>query len=204
MTDTPFNPLDKKNLGISVANAMLAQPVVALGGLERFEGAGIYAIYYKGAFDTYAPLSARNQGEDPKAPIYVGKAVPAGARKGASETTTKGSTDLYRRLNKHASSITEAENLDLNDFYCRYLAVDDIWIPLGESLLIAKCTPVWNQCLDGFGNNDPGKRRYDQYRSKWDVLHPGRSWAGRCAERPESVEQIKAEVGVFLRSVVLP
>ena len=31
-----------------------------------------------------------------------------------------------------------AENLDVDDFECRYLIVDDIWIPLGETLLIGR------------------------------------------------------------------
>ena len=49
----PFNPLDKKNLGASVAEAMLGSPIHPLGGLSSFEGAGIYAIYYTGDFPAY-------------------------------------------------------------------------------------------------------------------------------------------------------
>jgi hypothetical protein len=30
MSDTPYNPLDKKNLGVSVADALLASPVSSL------------------------------------------------------------------------------------------------------------------------------------------------------------------------------
>ncbi len=32
-----------------------------------------------------------------------------------------------------------------------------------------------NKIIDGFGNHDPGKGRYNQLRSRWDKLHPGRS-----------------------------
>ena len=39
------------------------------------------------------------------------------------------------------------------------LSVDDIWIPLTESLLIERFKLVWNRVLDGFGNQDPGKER---------------------------------------------
>ena len=41
---------------------------------------------------------------------------------------------LFKRLMEHARSIDQAENLNLEDFYCRFLVVDDIWIPLGESV----------------------------------------------------------------------
>lgn len=47
--------------------------------LSPFKGAGIYAIYYEGDFPPYAPISRKTETE---IPIYVGKAVPAGARKG--------------------------------------------------------------------------------------------------------------------------
>lgn len=57
----PFNPLDKKNLGASVAEALLANAVQSLGDLPVFEGAGVYAIYYTGNFTPYARLSAVNQ-----------------------------------------------------------------------------------------------------------------------------------------------
>jgi hypothetical protein len=42
----PFNPLDKRNLAASVAEALLGRKARPLGGLEPFNGAGIYAIYY--------------------------------------------------------------------------------------------------------------------------------------------------------------
>jgi len=74
-------------------------------------------------------------------------------------------------------SIEQAENLNLTDFSCRHLTVDDIWIPLGESLLIEMFRPLWNMAVDGFGNHDPGGRRAAQNISPWDVLHPGRPWA---------------------------
>lgn len=84
--------------------------------------------------------------------------------------------------------------------YCRYLVVDDIWIPLGESLLIEKLQPLWNITLDGFGNHDPGGGRYKQQRSPWDVMHPGRDWAAKCSENRQSKESITAAVTHFLSS----
>ena len=42
--EPPYNPLDKKNLGVSVADALLARNVESLPLSEPFIGAGIYAI----------------------------------------------------------------------------------------------------------------------------------------------------------------
>ncbi|XKH01608.1 Eco29kI family restriction endonuclease [Marinobacter nauticus] len=202
MTDNkvvPFNPLDKRHLGESVGQAMLRQPVVPMADLEKFSGAGIYAIYYKGRFPAYEMIAERNQGGTFSAPIYVGKAVPKGARKGGNLESSPG-TVLFNRLNQHKRSIEDASNLDIADFYCRFLIVDDIWIPLGESLLIAKFDPLWNKLIDGFGNHDPGKGRHAGLRPRWDVLHPGRGWAERCKPRDETAEQIVEEARDYLRN----
>ncbi len=202
---TPYNPLDKHNLGASVAEALLGRKPHPLGGLPTFHGAGIYAIYYEGDFAPYRALSSRNieSPNDPIAPIYVGKAIPAGGRKGgqADNGRTKA---LWSRLNEHAESVAATSNLRIEHFKCRYLVVDDIWIPLGESLLIAKFTPIWNALIDGFGNHDPGKHRYNGMRPKWDVLHPGRAWAAKCQPRPETAGQISREVVDHLESVLPP
>ena len=83
-----------------------------------------------------------------------------------------------------------------------YNPLDDIWIPLGEALLIAKFAPIWNKLIDGFGNHDPGKGRYKGARPKWDTLHPGRLWASKCAARLETAEQIVEEITAYFRSAV--
>lgn len=54
-------------------------------------------------------------------------------------------------------NVTATQSLKVKDFQCRFLIVDDIWIPLGESLLIAKFAPIWNTLIDGFGNLIPAK-----------------------------------------------
>jgi len=198
-TVIPFNPLDKRHLGESVGQAMLRQPVVPLAGLRAFDGAGIYAIYYVGAFQAYVPIAERNRDGRFLAPIYVGKAVPKGARKGGNLEESPGKV-LFNRLVQHKRSIEETSDLDINDFHCRFLIVDDIWIPLGESLLIAKFDPLWNALIDGFGNHDPGKGRHAGLRPRWDVLHPGRPWANRCQPREETAEQIITEAKDYLRN----
>jgi len=128
-------------------------------------------------------------------------AVPAGTRMGNRLELTAGKV-LYKRLKEHAESIKMVENLNIDDFYCRFLVVDDIWIPLGESLMIARFMPLWNSLIDGFGNHNPGKGRHAGMRPRWDVLHPGRKWAIRLAARPESQQQIAQEAETYLK--VLP
>jgi len=197
----PFNPLDKQNLGASVAEALLTQPAHPLAALPIFEGAGVYAIYYTGSFAPCAGISRLNQGGNFRWPIYAGKAVPPGARMGTQLEPAAGKA-LHKRIKEHAESIKAAENLNLEDFHCRFLVADDIWIPLAESLMIARFTPLWNSLIDGFGNHNPGKGRHAGMRPRWDVLHPGRAWAIQLADRPESQEQIGQDAETYLR--VLP
>ncbi|HEY4715269.1 MAG TPA: Eco29kI family restriction endonuclease [Candidatus Paceibacterota bacterium] len=195
----PYNPLDKKNLGFSVAEALLEQPIVALPP-EPFSGAGVYAIYYFGQeFRPYTKLSELNQNNEFKAPIYVGKAVPAGARRGGFGLDMTPGDVLFKRLKEHACSIKETTNLNLNSFRCRYLIVDDIWIPLGESLLIEMFAPVWNRFLDGFGNHDPGGGRYNQQKSLWDTIHPGRDWANKLQPNLKSSEEILSNLESYFK-----
>ena len=201
----PYNPLARQNLGASVAEALLSRRAEHLASLKAFSGAGIYAIYYSGTFPEYEPMAKRNRGNRFEAPIYVGKAVPEGARKGARSGNKSASTKaLFNRLLEHVESVEKSSNLAIDDFHCRFLVVDDIWIPLAESLLINKFTPVWNTIVDGFGNHNPGKGRYQGMRPRWDVIHPGREWASRCAERQETSKQILADVEEHLRSQPIP
>jgi hypothetical protein len=197
-----YNPLDRRHLGESVAMALLERPPQRLPP-EPFLGSGIYAIYYTGAFEPYARIGEINRTKALLWPLYVGRAVPAGARKGDQLEASQEGSELFNRLKKHAQSITQATNLELADFMCRYLVVDDIFIPLGETLMIQKYSPVWNKVLDGFGINDPGKGRKDQQRSTWDTLHPGRPYATRLGPNSKTVETILGEVGDHIEHVLM-
>ncbi len=195
----PYNPLEKENLGKSVADSLIKQKPVPLGSIERFSGAGVYAIYYTWDFDTYAKLRDWNTHvDDLKIPIYVGKAVPTGGRKGNidPEISAKG-VALFCRLDEHRKSIEQATNLEIGDFWCRYLVVDDIWIALGESLLIQRHRPIWNSLIDGFGNHDPGSGRHQGARPNWDTLHPGRSWAKKCAPSKLDEAQLRHHIDEY-------
>ena len=176
MTLELYNPLTYENLmsGLAVhfqqvpkrplSNAIDPNPVV--------HGPGVYAIYYVGSLDVYEPI------KDGEKPIYVGKAVPPGGRKGGGKPDTRNPA-LHKRLREHAKSVQDAKNLSLNDFEYRSLPVEPVWITLAERFLIDAHNPVWNLALDGFGKHNSGKNRQSGKRSWWDTLHPGRDWAER-------------------------
>ena len=162
-------------------------------------GAGVYAIYYAGPFKPYRPIKKRNEGGRFEQPIYVGKAVPKGARKGGLAFDAGRGTALRDRLRQHAATIEQAANLDLKHFHYRALMVDDIWIPLGENVLIEKFQPLWNRVIDGFGIKTPGKGRSRQKRSSWDVLHPGRKFVDKLklAAGGLTEKEIAKKIGDF-------
>jgi len=195
-----FNPLDKRNLGKSVVEALLTTTERPLAAGESFAGAGVYAIYYRGDFPCYRPLSALNKVKGAY-PIYVGKAIPKGGRKGTALDASLDSFSLSKRLQEHAASIISVPSLKIQDFSCRALVVDDIWITLGEAFLIQKFQPLWNQVVEGFGNHDPGAGRYVGKRPLWDELHPGRSWAPRCQPTKITMEGLLEKVDIYMQGL---
>lgn len=175
-------------------------PIQPLPPVEKFEGAGVYAIYYIGKNKLYRSLHEINRLEY-KQPIYVGKAVPAGWRQ--SRIGHSSSLELYRRLLDHYKSLTKAENLLSGDFLCRFMILEDGASSLAgsvESALIKHYKPLWNCLIDGFGNHDPGKGRYSQKISDWDILHPGREWALKCAASDITERHLSQMVKAFFAS----
>ena len=170
-------------------------PVVDLPPKTRFEGTGVYAIYYIGKNSLYRSLVIRNR-IDFSIPIYVGKAVPRGWRQARIESqSTKKSYELNSRLKEHSRSIQQTETLENDSFKCRFMILENAesnLIGTVEAALIRLYKPVWNTLIDGFGNHDPGKGRYNQAKSEWDTIHPGRSWADKCmgiASSPELIDE---------------
>ncbi len=123
-------------------------------------------------------------------PIYVGKAVPTGSRQGKSNKT---GNVLRSRLQKHLSSIKQAENLNSDLFVCRFMILQgqstDL-ISAIESYFIREYNPLWNSYIDGFGINAPGKGRLNQSPSEWDTLHPGRYYAKELTGVPRNKNEI--------------
>ncbi|MEU8473491.1 Eco29kI family restriction endonuclease [Streptomyces hygroscopicus] len=169
----PYNPLDLDNLGRSVEAELLGRPAEPLDQVPHTFGAGVYAIYYTGSYELYAPISSKDCG----VPIYVGQARPKGTRKG-SEDPSKKSTALWDRIEEHRDSIEATQDLKVSDFRVRYLVAIEAFVSLAERVMIRRYRPIWNSIVDGFGNHDPGaNRRRDSRRPPWDELHPGRWWS---------------------------
>lgn len=169
----PYNPLDLDNLGRSVEAELLARTPEPLGQVGPTYGSGVYAIYYCGPHQLYAPISS----EECRVPIYVGQARPQGTRKGSVDASAD-STALWDRIKDHRGSIEQAHDLTVDDFQVRYLVAIEAFVSLAERVMIRQYRPVWNSIVDGFGNHDPGKdRRKTGKRPPWDELHPGRWWS---------------------------
>jgi predicted metal-binding protein len=195
VTEEIYNPLEgtsitKTQLAESAEKALLKKDAKPLVDLKKFDGAGVYVLYYVGSFSAYKPIAIKNKDNKFERPIYIGKAIPAGGRKGASDLVTKQGDALYRRLKEHSNSVSYAKNLKLEDFFCRYLVMEEVWISLVETLLITIWKPIWNTVVEGFGNHVPGKGRYQGARPIWDELHPGRGWAAKCQPSNRTPEDI--------------
>lgn len=176
-------------------------PVHCLPPPEPFLGTGIYAIYYVGKADPYTKYADLNRlAYD--FPIYVGKAVPKGWRQSrTSHSAEATSSELFSRLRQHARNIDQVQGLSLKDFYCRFMIFEGAssdMIGTLEAAVIKWKKPLWNSFLDGFGNHDPGKGRYEQAKSDWDVVHPGRTWADKCKGKTPTRTTIVASIKKFL------
>lgn len=186
---TIFDPADPKTAGRLVALTLVAQPRHALGTLREFYGAGVYAIYYKGSFDAYAPLSGADH------PIYVGKADPA---EPAAKNAVSQGVKLYSRLNEHAKNIRKATStLDINDFECRFLVVQSGFQTAAEGYLISFFKPIWNSEVNicyGLGKHGDSAGTRANKRSPWDTMHPGRKWADATTEDQKTPELIRQQV----------
>lgn len=203
MQPVEYNPLAYDALQDSMAREFMASELYSLDAITKFEGTGIYALFYSGPFPAYQALAERPKGTWP---IYVGKAAPS-ARKGAEAEASGligpyGNTRLYERVMHHRKSIAQVCNLEVTDFQVRLLVLSYIWVPLAETAMISQYQPIWNTLVDGFGNHDPGKGRAEGLLSRWDTLHPGRPWANKYPPRLESQEDIAQDVLGALRTVM--
>ncbi len=179
-------------------------PVHSLPPSEVFMGTGVYALYYTGKnhlYQKYAELNrlAYNY------PIYVGKAVPKGWRQARlADNALKQSRELHNRLKEHDRSIQIGSGLLSKEFMCRFVIFEDEssdMISTVEAALIKLNQPLWNVVVDGFGNHDPGRGRYEQAKSDWDVIHPGRPWADRCNGVPRSETSISSKIAEHLQKM---
>jgi Eco29kI restriction endonuclease len=197
----PLNVLDPSDphvIGQLIADTLLVQPRRPLAEVaaERFYGSGVYAIYYRGGFDAYSPTSGTDT------PLYVGKVDPKAP---GAETVEQQGLKLYGRLaGDHAKSIRSIENLELDDFDCRYLVVKSAWQNTAETYLIDRFKPIWNSEVGicyGIGKHGDSANTRSNTRSPWDTLHRGRPWAWKEGNtpNPKSADQIKADIAEHYR-----
>lgn len=193
-----FDPLRLDILSRNLREALDARPRVEFPPADRFAGAGLYALYYKGPMELYGEL------RDHDVPIYVGKAEAGNSSYG--EPFNEQLPKLHDRIAKHASSVREVANhgggISSDHFEVRYLLLDDLWIVLGERALLRAYAPVlWNTIMPGFGGNPPGTAR-NNARSIWDTIHPGRLRAGNVCNRrfthSEMVDRIQRGIEISL------
>ena len=154
-------------------------PVCSFPPEERFAGAGVYALYYIGKKGLYAKFGLEINREEYRLPIYVGKAEPTGWRQSRA-SGVRSNAKLCDRLRQHSCSVASGKGLCVEDFVCRFMIFEgavEAMIASVEASLIAMHRPLWNSVIDGFGNHNPGAKRFSGMITQWDALHPGRTWA---------------------------
>jgi hypothetical protein len=184
-----FDPSNPKVVGRFVSLALVAQQRHPLAEIPRFYGSGIYAIYYKGQFPLYAPISGS------ETPIYVGQAAPAINN---ARTPMEQGPRLCARLSDHRKNIALATTtLDLADFEFRSLVVQSGWETAAEDYMIHLFRPIWNnetKILFGLGKHGDDATTRANKRSPWDTLHPGRKWAVASKEDARSPATIETDL----------
>lgn len=180
-------------------------PAHILPPQTHFTGSGVYALYYTGPHEIYRGYAELNR-LGYNHPIYVGKAVPRGWRQArmSLESAPRG-TELFRRIREHSRNIAVTSDLRLEDFACRFVIFEETgadMISTIEAALIKIHRPLWNTVVDGFGNHTPGMGRFNQAKSDWDVIHPGRSWAEKCMGIPKDEELILKRIELFFKSLI--
>ncbi|QHC31101.1 Eco29kI family restriction endonuclease [Streptomyces sp. HF10] len=177
-----FNPLRRENLIRSVASALSTVDPVPLTDLRhKFDGLGVYALYYVGPNELYRPVSQSSC----ETPLYVGSAEQGGTRLAGAE----GAGDaLWARLARHRRTLQRAIGLAPEDFRVRHLLTDDLFISGAAHLTIKDHLPVWNVVLTGFGAMAAGRMR--GHTPPWHVLHGSTLREGDVPRpQPEDIAQ---------------
>ncbi|NIY67135.1 Eco29kI family restriction endonuclease [Streptomyces malaysiensis] len=164
-TPASFDPLSTEQIANTVCETFERQPLVSMTTeIPRFEGAGLYALYYRGVgVALYLPLSAL------QIPVYVGQATS----NSATGARVRERFPLHSRLKQHRISIIEG-GLPIDEFRFRALLLPDVHANLGENGLRVGYQPVWNSILTGFGSKEQGATTRKSRKSKWDTVHEGR------------------------------
>ena len=162
-----FDPLSTEQLTRIICRQFEEQPSFSLRQpMPRFDGAGLYAIYYHGeSVALYQPL------RDVAIPLYVGQARSYNSATGVGQRSPR---PLWSRVEQHRRSIMGG-GLPVEEFGVRLLRMPDVHIDMGEDGLRRGYQPVWNSVLTGFGSHEQGSTTRQSKQSKWDTVHSGRS-----------------------------
>lgn len=164
-----FDPLGaavREKLIYAHARQLLKVGPFALNHLPerpKFNGEGIYALFYHGELDIYAQLKSPGS----TCPLYIGRA--------------DGRPDaIHDRLSQHFRSLTQT-GLGPHNFTWRHLVLPGTLLDI-ERALHDLFQPLWTECLIGFGSrhhHEDNRRNGGERASLWDSFHPGREGAGR-------------------------
>jgi hypothetical protein len=160
-----FDPLSTEQIANTICETFERQPLVSMTReIPRFEGSGLYALYYRGvSVDLYLPLASL------QVPVYAGQA----RSNSATGERVRERYPLHGRLKHHRLSIMEG-GLPIAEFRFRALLLPDVHADLGENALCVGYTPIWNSKLRGFGSKEQGATTRQSKKSKWDTVHGGR------------------------------
>lgn len=183
-----YDPMDTEHVTAAICHELERQPLIPLDPLiGRFDGSGLYAVYYDGqTVPLYRPLARL------KIPVYVGQALSHNSATGVAVTERR---PLWRRVRDHRASI-DGSDISAAEFGVRLLRLPDVHADLGENGLRVFYQPVWNTILRGFGGHEQGPSTRQGARSKWDTVHPGRSrtFGADKYDRDELMQAVQAHI----------
>lgn len=161
-----FDPLSTEQIAHTICEMFERQPLVSMTReIRRFEGSGLYALYYRGSsVELYRPLNRL------QVPVYAGQGKSSNSASGGNGRERY---PVYNRLRKHRLSIIEG-GLPIEEFRFRALLLPDVHADLGENGLRVGYVPLWNNKLKGFGSNEQGSSTRQSKKSMWDTVHDGR------------------------------
>ncbi|MFD0272677.1 Eco29kI family restriction endonuclease [Kitasatospora sp. NPDC059646] len=179
-TPNSFDPLSTEQIANTICETFERQPLVSMTHeIPRFEGSGLYALYYRGtSVDLYSPLAHL------QIPVYAGQALSSNSATGEK---VREKFPLHSRLKQHRLSIIEG-GLPIAEFRFRALLLPDVHADLGENGLRVGYQPIWNSRLKGFGSKEQGATTRKSKKSMWDTVHDGRRRThGGVVYDPESL-----------------
>lgn len=145
-TPNSFDPLSTEQIANTIYETFERQPLVSMTHeIPRFEGSGLYALYYRGtSMDMYPPLAHL------QIPVYAGQALSSNSAAGEK---VREKYPLHSRLKQHRLSIIEG-GLPIAEFHFRALLLPDVHADLGENGLRVGYQPLWNSRLKSFDSKE--------------------------------------------------